>query len=132
MKVSKVNPTKSTKERVMRKSVLFSGAVAAAVVLSGAKVYADDAADIENFNPVNSYAQYDNTSGAFPVITDIASQPGYNANAGHTYNNWSILAQDQTGSLQLFLTATTLAGLPTSNGPTDTSPAVGDGISAAV
>jgi len=98
----------------MTKSVLFSGAVVAAVVLSGVKVYADDAADI--MGTANStYSQYDNyydvgyDPNGYPVITDVASQPG--VYGGHTFTGWSLLAADETGSLDLFLSSATLAGL---------------------
>ncbi|MGO9246386.1 MAG: PEP-CTERM sorting domain-containing protein [Verrucomicrobiia bacterium] len=120
----------------MSKSLLFTAAIVAAVVLSGVKVYADDAGDLYASSQVsyNSYAVYDNSYGVgydpngYPVITAICSQPG--TVEGRSYTGWAVLAQDQSGSLDLFVSSATLAGLPTSNGPTDTSIAVGDGISA--
>jgi T5SS/PEP-CTERM-associated repeat protein len=118
--------TKSSKGVVTRTSLLFTGAVAAAVVLSGVKTKADDAADIEQFYAGNSYVQYDNTSGVYPIITAIASQPG--TFGGHLYSAWSVLAEDPTGSLQLFLTSATLTTL-THNATTSIS--VGDNVSVA-
>ncbi len=120
------------------KSLLFTAAVVAAVVLSGVKVYADDASDLYGTaaTSYNTYGIYDNGYGVgddanqqYPVITDIASRPG--VTEGRNYTGWAVFAQDQTGSLDLFVTSAALAALPTSNGPTDTSMAVGDGISAA-
>ena len=44
-----------------------------------------------------------------PVVTAILSQPGtWN---GKTYTGWSFLAQDSSGSLDIFATATALSGL---------------------
>jgi len=121
----------------MSKSLLFTAAIVAAVVLSGVKIYADDAGDLygQSQSSYNSYGVYDNGYGvgydpnSYPVITAIVSQPG--TTEGRNYTGWAILAQDQTGSLDLFTSTATLNGLPTSGGANDTSPAVGDGISAA-
>lgn len=110
---------------LVKRRVLCAGAIAAAVALVGTNVLADDASDIQQFYPTGTTVTYDNTSGANPIITDIASQPGLNANAGHTYTGWSVLAQDLTGSLDLFVTATTLAGLP---GGTVSSFSVGEAV----
>ena len=110
----------------MSKRVLFSGAVAAVVVFSVAKVYADDAVDIEQFYPVGSYAQYDDASGDYPIITAIGSQPG--TFGGHTYTGWSVFAQDATGSLNLFISAATLTTL---TGNANATLSVGDKINVA-
>jgi hypothetical protein len=110
----------------MRESVLFTGVVAAALVLSGVRAYADDAVDIEQNYPNNSYVQYDDASGDFPVITVLASQPG--TFGGHMYTSWQVLAQDSTGSLNLFITDATLKTL-TQN--PSASIAVGDKVSVA-
>jgi len=114
-----------------KKRVLLAGAIAAAVALVGTKVLADDASDIEQFYPGNAYVTYDNTSGAYPVITSIASAPG--VTGGHTYTGWSILAQDSTGSLDLFASAFTLTNLNSGAGAgtgytATSSPAVGDAV----
>ena len=97
-----------------------------AVSLLGAKVYADTAADIEQFYPVGSYAIYDNASGDYPVITAVGSMPG--TFGGHVYTGWSVFAQDATGSLDLFVSASTLTTL-THNASATLS--VGDALNAA-
>jgi len=119
----------------MSKSLLFTGAVVAAVALSGVKVYADDAGDIYSEN-YNTYSVYDNEYGVgddanqqYPVITAIVSQPG--SIGGRNYTGWALLTSDQTGSMDLFVTSSALANLPTSGGANDTAPAVGDAVSAA-
>jgi hypothetical protein len=114
MNISTSKSTKFTKGLFMRKSVLFSGAVLAAVVLSGVRAYADDAADIMGGLP-NTYSQYDNEydtgydPNGYPVVTDLASQPG--VYGGHTFTGWSILAADQSGSLDLFLSQASLTNM---------------------
>jgi len=126
----------------MSKSLLFTAAIVAAVVLSGVKVYADDASDdyLTAATAYNTYATYDNGYGLgydpnnYPVITAICSQPG--TTEGRFYTGWAVLAQDQTGSMDLFASSSTLAGLNNAKDPnpglgTDTSMQVGDGISAA-
>jgi len=112
----------------MRKSVLIAGVMVSAVVLSGVKTYADDAFDIESFSSVNQYVTYDNTGGydanGYPVITAVASMPG--TFGGHTYTGWSVLAQDTTGSLDLFVSAFTLTNMTHNSSVL----AAGDGLSA--
>src|ERR1017187_2981075 len=118
-----------------KRRVLFAGAIAAAVALVGTKVLADSAADIESgaYAP-NSAITYDNYSGAYPVITALASQPG--TFGGHLYSTWSLLAQDLGGSLDLYTYVDSItnlngaAGLGTPYTRTLT-PAVGDAVNAA-
>ena len=117
-----------------RGRVVVMGAIVATVALVGTRVWADDASDIESFYQSENYVTYDNTSGDYPVITALASQPG--VIGGHTYTGWSLLAQDATGSLDLFVTAATLTNLQSADGAgtayTRTmTPAVGDAINAA-
>src|ERR1700679_3849890 len=121
-----------------RGRVVVMGAIVATVALVGTKVLADDASDIESFYPVNSYVQYDNTSGDYPIITALASQPG--VFGGHTYTGWAIFAADSTGSMQLFASAftmTNLAGGSVNAGAVGTpytassSPALGDMVNTA-
>ena len=113
-----------------KRRVVFAGAIAAAVALVGTKVLADDASDIEQFYTTGQVVTYDNTSGDYPVITAIPSYPG--VTGGHTYTGWSILAQDSTGSLDLFASAFTITNLTGSGaGSPYTSsslPAVGDKV----
>jgi len=117
------------------------------VALVGARAMAEDAAQVEQTTPTNNTVtvQYDgyNTVGdivegydpnGYPVITDVASQPGLYG--GHTYTSWAAFAADSTGSLDLFVSATTLAALPgTPSSETAAPPgakattlAAGDGI----
>jgi len=101
--------------------VLLASAVAAAMVLVGARVLADDAASIEtNYASGTAGVVYDNTSGDYPVITAIMSEDNGFTTNGHTYANWAIVAQDSTGSLDLF------GHFPVSE--TNYMPAVGDKI----
>lgn len=125
MRISKSTPTKSTKGLVMRKSLLFTGAIVAAVVLSGVKVYADTAADIEQYYATSNTVAYDDSynTGSYPVITAIASQPG--TFGGRYFTGWSLLVADGSGSLDLFTTASILNTISTNS---YTTPAVGDAI----
>lgn len=106
----------------MRKSVLIAGVMASAIVVSGVRVYADDAVDDEGA-PLNSNVSYDNTAGydanGYPIVTAIGSQPGFYG--GHTFTGWAVLDQDQTGSMELFVsqgTLTNLVGTPTNDSTT--------------
>jgi hypothetical protein len=131
MRISKGETTKSTKGYIMRKSVLFLGVVGVAVALSGVKVYASDAADIEG-QGYNTPAVYNNSNlvgydaNNYPVITAILSAPG--SVGGKNYTAWVFTAQDQSGSMVTYVAKSALAGLSTQYGPTDTTPTVGDGI----
>jgi len=106
---------------IAKRRLLVAAVMASAVALVGVKVYADDAADIESFYSVNSIVNYDNTAGnpgeanGYPVITAIGSQPGFYG--GHTFTGWAVFAADGTGSMELFVSQTTLNGLAT-NGAT--------------
>jgi len=100
---------------------------AAAVTLLGARLYADTAADIIGFYGPGVGAIYNDDSGAFPVVTAIGSMPYTDPGSGHVYTGWSVFAQDLTGSLDLFISAATLAGLPGSPSTIN----VGDAVSVA-
>jgi len=108
-----------------KKRVLAAGVIAAAVALVGTKVMADDAFNIESFYAVSNNVVYDNTSGDYPIITAIGSRPGVVHSDGHTYTGWSVFAEDSTGSLDLFASATFLNFITTN---AYTTPAVGDKI----
>jgi len=112
----------------MRKSLLLVTVVAAAVVLTGVKTYALDAAQIEG-GPINAYVTYDGNNGfasvgydpnGYPVITAVGSSPS--VINGRTYTGWAALAQDQSGSLDLFISSSNLTVFGVS------SLAVGEGI----
>jgi hypothetical protein len=106
----------------MKKQALFAGVIAFAVALLGANVLADTAANIEQNYAAGSAVTYDNASGDYPVITAIMSEDNGFTTNGHTYSNWAIIAQDSTGSIDLF------GHLP--SGSTYT-PTVGDKITVA-
>lgn len=137
--------------RKLRASLLAEAALATipVVALVGAKAMAADAYQVEQTTPSNDtvtvqYDGYNTPSGpaegydpnGYPVITDVASQPGIYG--GHTYTSWAAFAADTTGSIDLFVSATTLAGLstpPSSEtvapaGVAATSLAAGQGINA--
>lgn len=98
-----------------KKSLLVTGLVASAMVWVGAKAYADDATDIQQFYPVGSYVTYDNTSGDYPVLTAIGSMP--TNIGGHVYSSWSVFAEDSTGSLDLFIASNALTSAQIGGSP---------------
>jgi len=101
----------------MKKYNLLTGLVAATVVLSASNALASDAATIFT-TPPGTLVTYDNASGAYPVVTAILSRQGA-VSGTHTYTSTSLLAQDSTGSLDIFAINETTWGY---------SPQVGDGI----
>lgn len=78
---------------------LSAGAIACAVVLIGANAWADNIAAIQG-NPTGTAGL---TLDSGPIVTAIMSQPG--TFGGHTYSSWAVLAQDSTGSIDLFSSA---------------------------
>ena len=106
-----------------RDGVLLMGAIVGAVALVGTKVLADDASDIESFYPTTAYVDYDNASGDYPLVTAVGSKPV--VLGGHSYTSWSVLAEDATGSLDIFASSTTLTTLTANAGATIS---VGDAI----
>jgi hypothetical protein len=121
----RVQQTKAEGEmkRVTNSAIIV--AVVSAVALIGGRAFADDAGDIEAFyGTANPAVNWDNTSGDYPVITYIGSQPGFFG--GHTFTGWSIFAQDNTGGMEIFTSAATLSNIPPGN--TYTNPAAGDAI----
>lgn len=125
-----------------RQSLIAPAALAVSMLgLIGSTVMAENAATIETA-AANATVEYDNTSGTdpfgYPVVTAILSQPG--SFGGHTYTGWSALVADTTGSIDLFVSQTTLSGLtgtPTNStstppyGTPTTSLAVGQGLNVA-
>jgi PEP-CTERM motif len=107
--------------RGLSKCVLLVAAVA--VSLLGARVYADTAANIIQFYNLSDAAFYDNASGDYPVVTAIGSMPG--TIHGRVYTGWSVFAEDSTGSLDLFISASTLTTLTANAGA---SVSVGDAL----
>jgi hypothetical protein len=85
----------------MKKYFPLIGAIVSTTVLCASNALADSAATIFS-DPSSTLVTYDNASGAFPVITTIMSLGGGAVVGGHTFNNWAILAQDSTGSIELF------------------------------
>jgi hypothetical protein len=82
--------------RNLKKRVLSVGVMASAVVLFGANTWAADILTIQG--QVSGTAGLTLDSG--PVVTAIMSQPG--TFGGHAYTSWAVLAQDSTGSIDLF------------------------------
>jgi hypothetical protein len=104
---------------IAKKRLLVAAVMASAVALVGVKVYADDASDIESFYTVGSTVSYDNTAGddanGYPILSWIGSQPG--TFGGHSFTGWSVFVEDETGSIELFTSQSTLSVLAT-NGST--------------
>ena len=101
----------------MKKHFLLTSAIASTTVLCASNVLADTAASIFG-DAANTTVTYNNASGAYPVITTVMSLGGGVSVGGHTFNNWAILAQDSTGSLELF-----------GSMPGGYTPTVGDAVS---
>jgi hypothetical protein len=102
----------------MKCTKLFVGFVAiTAVALAQATAWADSAAMIQTYSTGTGVTWDDNGSGNYPVVSAILTAPG--VVGGRTYNNWSYLAQDPTGSLDLFYNSSVLPGY---------TPMVGDSI----
>ena len=80
----------------LKQRALAAGVMASTMVLLGASALAA--------NVVTIQGQASGTAGltldSGPVITTIMSQPG--TFGGHTYTSWAVLAQDSTGSIDLF------------------------------
>jgi hypothetical protein len=103
--------------KLMKKNYLLTGLIASAVVLFASNALASTAAAIFP-DLTGTVVTYDNASGAYPVVTAILSRQGA-VSAGHTYSTTTLLAQDSTGSLDIFGINETTWGY---------SPQVGDGI----
>ena len=86
-------------KKLMKKNLL-TGIIASAVVLFASNALASTAAQIFT-DPIYTFATYDNASGAYPVVTAILSRQGA-VSGTHTYTSTSLLAQDSTGSLDIF------------------------------
>jgi len=103
---------------------LLAGFIATAVFSSVTTALADYASDIESSSTVRTVT-YDNAAGnGYPVVTAILSTAGtYNVGLGsHTYTSTVFDANDGTGSIDIFASATAL----TTAGYT---PTLGDGVS---
>src|SRR6202142_4454443 len=98
------------------KNLLLAAALASAIAVPASNTLADTAVNIFSYGP-GTLATYDNASGSYPVVSAILSQPG--TLDGYTYSTYSFLAQDSTGSLDIF---SSLAGL-------GYTPTAGDAIS---
>jgi hypothetical protein len=78
----------------MRMHVLLAGAIAAMLTSSSGNGLADNIVTICG-QASGTFVTLD----SYPVITAILSRPG--TFGGHTYQKWSFLAQDSTGSIDL-------------------------------
>jgi hypothetical protein len=105
-------------KKLMKKNYLLTGIIASAVVLFASNALASTAAQIFT-DPIYTFATYDNASGNYPVVTAILSRQGAVSGA-HTFTTTSFLAQDSTGSLDIFSLNEVTFGY---------SPMVGDGLS---
>lgn len=98
------------------KKLVVATTIATAMAAAAINALADDAATIWA-DSSGTAITYDNASGAYPVISAILSAPG--TVDGYTYSRYVFLAQDSTGSLDIF-------GLPSGSAYV---PHVGDAIS---
>jgi hypothetical protein len=109
----------------MKKHYLLTGLIAATVALTNTNALADSASQIEATTPLEApnTAQpgltYDGGSGNYPTITAVLSSP-VGVVDGYTYTHSAFLAQDQTGSIDIFATTAQLLTY---------TPTVGDSIS---
>jgi hypothetical protein len=83
------------KDHLMKNRVLLAGAVASAFVLFGANAPADTITNIELKAPGTAV-----TLDSSPVVTAVMSQPG--TFGGRSYSTWAVLAQDSTGSIDVY------------------------------
>jgi hypothetical protein len=108
----------------MKTKYLLASSITMAVVSLGINAVADTAATIETY-ATGTGVTYDG-NGSYPVVTAILSAPSgsvYNPGTsldGYTYGNWSYLAADPTGSIDLFYKSTLSEPY--------TSPTVGDTV----
>lgn len=94
----------------------LAGAIASAVVSLGATALASDIVTIQGLTSGTTGVTLDSS----PVITAIMSQPG--TFGGHTYGSWAVLAQDSTGSIDLYSSSASFGTYV---------PTVGDAVNAA-
>lgn len=94
----------------MKNNLLLTGIITSSVVLFGANALADDAATIEGLTS-GSAVTFDNASGAYPIVSAILSTP--QTLDGYTYTRYVFLAQDSSGSLDIFGTANDSSYIPT-------------------
>jgi PEP-CTERM motif len=94
----------------MKKHIWLTILVTSSVVLFGASALADSALTIEG-DSSGASVTYDNASGAYPVVTAILSTP--QTLDGYTYTRYVFLAQDSTGSLDIFGAANDSSYIPT-------------------
>jgi PEP-CTERM motif len=99
----------------MKNYVWLTGIITSSIALFSVNALADDAATIFG-DTSGTLITYDNASGAYPVVSAILTAPG--TVDGYTYSRYVFLAEDSTGSLDIF-------GLPTGSAYV---PTVGDAI----
>jgi hypothetical protein len=98
------------------KKLLLVTTLASALALPGSNALASSAAQIEAGG--SGTVTYDNGSGAYPVVSAILTAPVGSLD-GYTYSTWAFLAQDSTGSLDMFYRTSAYSGY---------SPTLGDAI----
>jgi hypothetical protein len=84
----------------MKTKYLLASSATIAVISIGINAMADSAATIETYANNTGVTYDDNGTGNYPVVTAVLSRPG--TGDGYTYKNWSYLAADTTGSIDLF------------------------------
>ena len=91
----------------------LAAAVASAIGFAGSSVLADSAFNIESSDPGSGggLTTWDNFSGAYPVVTAILTSPG--SADGYTYKNYSFMAEDSSGSMDVFFPSTASTYVPT-------------------
>ena len=104
----------------MRKLIVLSAILAMVCAMAGSAM-AESISQMETNGP--GAATLDNASGQYPVVTNILSQPG--TVNGRSYTSWSFLAQDSTGSTDIFAAAGTLTALGYTPTPGDAIHATG-------
>ena len=70
-----------------------------------------DAYDIETSNPTGGTETYDNTSGAYPVVSDVLTTPG--TLDGYTYTRDVYLLADSSGSIEMYYSSSVSSYVPT-------------------
>jgi hypothetical protein len=107
------------KSYIKNYNYLLAGLVVTAIFSSrttARATYIGDIGGIESQTPP-ALVTADDTSGAYPIITQILSMPS--TSDGYTYTSWSFLANDTTGSVDIF------GKLPTGS---TFVPSVGEGL----
>lgn len=92
--------------------LLLGAAIASAIGTSGSRALAQDAYQIETtYSGGGTASTYDNSSGAYPVVSDILTTPG--TLDGYTYTRYVYLLADSTGSIEMYYSSSVSPYVPT-------------------